>query len=213
VAAARAAIAPLLAAGERVGRSRILVGIAGAPAAGKSTLATSLAMDLCVTDGPGAAIAIGMDGFHLANSELVRLGLSARKGSPETFDAHGFVALLRRLRAADEPIVYAPIYSRAVHESIAGAVAVPAEVRVVVVEGNYLLLSTPPWDSVRGLLDLALYLDTPSGVRVPALLRRQRSRGLDRDAAHDWVHRSDEANAALIATTRDHADIVVSRPS
>jgi pantothenate kinase len=208
VAAARDAIESLL-TGDR---TRLVVGIAGPPAAGKSTLASTVATALNDAHGPSTAIAVGMDGFHLANSELGRLGYSARKGAPETFDAHGFVALLRRLRAADEPITYAPAYSRTLHESIGGVIAVRAGVRVVLVEGNYLLLPRPPWDQVRGLLDLAIYLDTPAGVRVDALVRRQRSRGLDRSAALDWVHRSDEANAALIATTREHADVVLSRP-
>jgi pantothenate kinase len=209
VAAASAAIDPLIAAGRR----RIVVGIAGPPAAGKSTLATTIATALCMAYGPGFAVAVGMDGFHLANTELTRLGLSQRKGAPETFDAYGFVSLLRRLRAAEEPITYAPHYSRSVHESLGGAVAVPVNTRVVVVEGNYLLLPRQPWAEVRPLLDLAVYLDTPSGVRVESLVRRQRSRGLDRTAALDWVHRSDEANAALIDTTRDLADIVLARPS
>ncbi|HEY1487183.1 MAG TPA: nucleoside/nucleotide kinase family protein [Micromonosporaceae bacterium] len=211
IADARAAIEPLRGAGGLP--PRVIVGIAGAPAAGKSTLATSLATNYGGTDGPDAAIAVGMDGFHLANTELARLGLTARKGAPETFDAYGFVALLRRLRARDEPVVYAPIYSRTVHESIGSAVPVRRQVGVVIVEGNYLLLDAEPWDQVRSLLDLVIYLDTPTGVRVPSLLRRQRSRGLDRDAAYDWVYRSDEANADLVADTRARADIVLSRPA
>ena len=128
-----------------------------------------------------------MDGFHLANSELSRLGRAARKGAPETFDAYGFVALLRRLRADDEPVVYAPTYSRTLHESIGSAIAVSAATRIVVVEGNYLLLPTAPWDGCAKLLDLSIYLETSTDLRVPALVRRQRSRGLDRAAAHDWV--------------------------
>ena len=208
VAGAQAAIEPLLGASER----RIVVGIAGPPAAGKSTLATSIASALCGSYGPRTAIAVGMDGFHLANSELSRLGYAGRKGAPETFDTYGFVAMLRRLRANEDPVVYAPIYSRALHESINGAIPVASDVRVVIVEGNYLLLRRPPWDGVRPLLDVALYLDTPAGVRVDSLIRRQRSRGLDRSAALDWVHSSDEVNAKLIATTRDLADVILARP-
>jgi pantothenate kinase len=208
VAGARAAIEPLLATPAR----RILVGIAGPPAAGKSTLATSVATALNEAYGVGTASAVGMDGFHLANSVLVRLGYTGRKGAPETFDAYGFVAFMRRLRSADEPVVYAPVYSRSVHESINAATPIPIDVRAVVVEGNYLLLDRPPWNSVRALLDLALYLDTPTGVRVDSLVRRQRSRGLDRTAALDWVHGSDEVNARLIATTKSAADVVLSRP-
>lgn len=207
VVAARTAVAPL----RSPDRRRIMIGITGAPAAGKSTLASSLAADFRLDGGPDAAVAVGMDGYHLANSELDRLGVASRKGAPETFDAYGFVALLRRLRAAEEPIVYVPSYSRTLHESIGGVVPVKADVEVIVVEGNYLLLDKEPWDHVRELLDLAIYLDTAAGIRLPSLLRRQRSRGLDRDAAHDWVYRSDEANADLVASTRDRADLILRR--
>jgi len=209
LSAARTALEPLLASGRR----RILVGIAGPPAAGKSTLAVSFADALRREYGPEAAIAVPMDGFHLANAELVRLGLADRKGAPETFDAAGFVHLLARLRSpSPDEVVYAPDFNRALNESIGSAIPVPAAVRVVIVEGNYLLLPDPPWAGVRPLLDLVLYVDAPTPTRVDALLRRQRSRGLDRDAAHDWVHRSDEANAALIAATRERADQVLVRP-
>ena len=154
-----------------------------------------------------------MDGFHLANAELARLGLADRKGAPETFDAAGFATLLQRLRAPEDgAVVYAPEYSRVLHESIGGAIPVPAAVRVVVVEGNYLLLPRAPWDAVRAALDLVLYLDAPDPVRVDALVRRQLSRGLAEVDAVDWVERSDEVNAALIARTRDYADVILSRP-
>ncbi len=208
VAAARDAVEPLL----RSARDRVLVGIAGPPAAGKSTLAQTLATALCADHGSRAAVAIGMDGFHLANSELARLGLASRKGAPDTFDAAGFVAMLRRLRDPAETLVYMPVYSRTLHESIGSAVPVSADVRVVVVEGNYLLLPHPPWDQVAPLLDLTCYLEAPQDARVDSLLRRQRMRGLDQEAALDWVHRSDEANAALIATTRHRADVILARP-
>jgi pantothenate kinase len=212
VAAARAEIATRRDHGPE-SRAPFMVGITGAPAAGKSTLATSIADDLCARDGAGTAVAIGMDGFHLSNAELSRLGLASRKGAPETFDAFGFVALLRRLRTAEDPVVYAPSYSRTLHESVGGVIAVPAGTPVLLVEGNYLLLDRAPWDRIRALLDMVLYLDVPPGVRVPSLLRRQRARGLDRAAAHDWVHRSDEANAELIEKTRARADVVLTRPA
>ncbi|GGM13873.1 nucleoside/nucleotide kinase family protein [Dactylosporangium sucinum] len=188
---------------------RTVVGICGPPAAGKSTLSTALADALNVHDGL-SSVAVPMDGFHLSNVELDRLGLTERKGAPETFDAAGFVHLLRRLRAMEE-LVYAPSYSRTLHESIGGVIPVPASVRVIVVEGNYLLLDRGPWALVRELIDLALYLDAPDEVRQDSLVRRQLARGLDLERAHDWVFRSDERNAAVIAATRNRADLILTR--
>jgi pantothenate kinase len=209
LAGARDALAPFLDSDRR----RILVGITGPPAAGKSTLASTLAGALRADHGAWAAIAVPMDGFHLANPELARLGLANRKGAPETFDAAGFVSLLRRLREpSEDEVVYAPEFNRSLNESIGSAIPVPVQTRVVVVEGNYLLVPTPPWSAVRPLLDVALYVDAPTPTRVDALLRRQRSRGLDPSAAHDWVYRSDEANAAQIAATRHLADRILTRP-
>jgi pantothenate kinase len=188
---------------------RLLVGITGPPAAGKSTLAVALASAL--TRSAVSAVAIGMDGFHLANGELARIGLADRKGAPQTFDAEGFVHLLRRLRTPDPTVVYAPLFNRQLNESIGSAVPVFPGTRVIVVEGNYLLLDDGPWSQVRGLLDLVLYLDVPAGARRDALLRRQLGRGLDLPAASAWVDGSDEANADVIARTRDLADLVLRR--
>jgi pantothenate kinase len=191
--------------------ARVLVGICGPPGAGKSTLATALATALCAQAGEDVAVAVPMDGFHLANAELRRLGLADRKGAPETFDGAGFAHLLGRIRADSGETVYAPAYSRILHESIGGAIPVTPEARIVVIEGNYLLLDSGPWAGIRTLLDLAIYLDAPERTRTTALLRRQRARGLTEAAARDWVFRSDEANAALIAATRERADIVLTR--
>jgi pantothenate kinase len=202
---ALAAVKPLLA--ERPGR--LIVGLAGPPAAGKSTLATALAAAL--TDDGAAAVAVPMDGFHLANAELARLGLADRKGAPETFDATGFINLLRRLRSAEPTPVYAPTFSRQINESIGSAIPIAPDVRVVVTEGNYLLLDTPPWQDVRPLLDLALYLDAPHSTRHSALVRRQLSRGLTKAAAQAWAGGSDAANAKLIESTRDRADHILTR--
>jgi pantothenate kinase len=202
---ALAAVVPLLA--DRPGR--LIVGLTGPPAAGKSTLATALAAAL--SDDGTAAVAVPMDGFHLANAELNRLGLADRKGAPETFDATGFVNLLRRLRSGEPAAVYAPTFSRQINESIGSAIPVAPDVRVVVTEGNYLLLDTPPWDQVRPLLDLALYLDAPHTTRHSALVRRQLSRGLTKAAAQAWAGGSDAANAKLIESTRDRADQILAR--
>jgi pantothenate kinase len=151
--------------------------------------------------------------------ELSRLGLADRKGALPTFDGAGYVHLLARIRAggadvaggASGELVYAPAYSRVVHESIGGVVPVPPTTRLVVTEGNYLLVPEEPWIRARPLYDLAVYLDFPHPERVAGLIERQRSFGLDEAAALDWVMRSDEANARLIETTRRLADVVLTR--
>ena len=189
----------------RLPAKRVLVGIAGPPGAGKSTLASRI-VDALAPDAAG----VPMDGFHLANAELERLGLAQRKGAPETFDALGFVHLLQRIARNDE-LVYAPAYSRVLHESIGSAIAIPTTTRVIVVEGNYLLIPREPWARVRPLLDLAIYLDAADDIRVPQLIQRHVDTGKAEAAARDWVLRSDEANARVIAPTRAHADLVLVR--
>ena len=188
----------------RPGARRVL-GITGAPGGGKSTLAAALVDAL----GPDLARLVGMDGFHLAQAELVRLGRAERKGAADTFDASGFVALLRRLRAADEPVVYAPVFRREIEEPIACAVPVPREVPLVVTEGNYLLVGSGEWAGVRELLDEAWFVETDEDRRREWLIARHVAFGKSPSFARQWVMRSDERNAELVASTRSRADLVV----
>ncbi|MGW4749592.1 nucleoside/nucleotide kinase family protein [Streptomyces sp. NPDC004290] len=188
----------LAGAGER----RIL-GIAGAPGAGKSTLAGRLVDRL-----DGAAVLVPMDGFHLARAELERLGRAGRKGAPDTFDAAGYTALLARLRTAGTT-VYAPAFDRSLEEPVAGSIPVPPEVPLVITEGNYLLHDEDAWADVRPLLDEAWYLDLATDVRVPRLIARHVQYGKDPSHAEHWVHTSDERNARLVALGRDRADLVI----
>ncbi len=183
---------------------RTLLGITGPPGSGKSTLAAMVAARLA-----DAVALVPMDGFHLAQAELVRLGRRDRMGAPDTFDAAGYVALLRRLRRQEEDVVYAPEFRREVEEPIAGAIPVPGSVPLVVTEGNYLLLGDGGWAPVRPLLDEVWYVEVDDRTRVERLVRRHVAFGKTPEAARDWVLRSDEANAARVAATRDRADLVV----
>jgi pantothenate kinase len=182
---------------------RTLLGIVGAPASGKTTLATGLAQAL-----EGRAVVVGMDGFHLAQVELDRLGRTERKGAPDTFDAHGYVNLLRRLAEARET-VYAPQFRRAIEEPIAGAVPVPPEVPLVITEGNYLLLDDAPWSAVRALLDQAWFLAPDERERVDRLVARHRRYGRSLVEAQGRALGSDQRNADLIVPTAVRADLVL----
>jgi len=192
-------IAQLLSNGER----RIL-GLVGAPGAGKSTLAHVLAQQW-----PNAIQVLPMDGFHLANVELERLGRKQRKGAPDTFDAFGFIALLKRLRVqtANE-MVYAPSYERTLEEGVAGAIAVQPSTPLIVVEGNYLLLSDPPWNQVQALLDETWFVDVPQDLRIRRLTQRHQQFGRDAKDAADWVQHTDEPNARRIEAERVKADVM-----
>lgn len=185
------------------GRRRLL-GIAGPPGAGKSTLASRLHRAL-----PDTTAVVPLDGFHLANDILAASGLSGRKGAPDTFDAYGFVAMLARLCRNADPVVYAPRFDRGLEEVIGSALPVPREVPLVIVEGNYLLLEDEPWRSVRRYVTPVWYLDIPGETRLERLIARHESYGRSASEARRWVHRSDEENAHIIGDTRGRADLVI----
>jgi len=188
------------------GHRRIL-GLAGAPGAGKTTLATHLVDAL-----DGLAALVPMDGFHLAQSELARLGRTERKGAPDTFDAAGYAALLARLRApAPGATVYAPAFDRTLEEPVAGSIPVGPEIPLVVTEGNYLLHDEGAWAHVRPLLDEVWFLEIDDAVRVRRLVDRHVRFGKQRHYAERWVQNSDEPNARLIARGRNRADFLITQ--
>ncbi len=186
---------------------RAVLGVTGAPGAGKSTLADRLVAALAPQ-----AVLVPMDGFHLADAELERLGRRQRKGAPDTFDAAGYVETLRRIRERPPEPVYAPVFDRHLEASVAGSVRVDPGVPLVVTEGNYLLLDEGPWQRVRPLLDEVWFVEVDDRVRVDRLVRRHVAHGKDPEQARAWVLGSDEANARLVAATRSRADLVVPCP-
>jgi pantothenate kinase len=194
------------AAGLAVPGARHLLGICGPPGAGKSTLAGRLAGAL-----GGRAVYVGMDGFHLAQVELVRLGRAERKGAPDTFDAAGYVHLLGRLRANRDEVVYAPEFRREIEEPVACAVPVPRATPLVITEGNYLLLPDPPWRQVRELLDEVWFLAPPEDWRTERLIERHRAYGRSIEAARERTFGSDQANAQRVSATAHSSDLVLSK--
>jgi pantothenate kinase len=182
---------------------RALLGLTGPPGAGKSTLAQALVDALAER-----AALVPMDGFHLADPELERLGRRDRKGAPDTFDAAGYVHLLRRLRDREDAVVYAPVFVREQEQAVAGALAVPREVPLVVTEGNY-LLADDGFSAVRGLLDETWFVDVDPVLRRKRLVARHVHHGRTPEQAEQWVASSDDANARLVDATRERADLVV----
>jgi pantothenate kinase len=189
------------------GRRRIL-GIVGAPGCGKSTLASRIAQELGQD-----AVVVPMDGFHLTNHELVRLGRRERKGAPDTFDVAGYVSLLRRLREDPSHTVYAPEFDRTAEMSVAGAIAVAPQVPLVVTEGNYLLLESTDWGDVKPLIDETWFLLPDEKIRVDRLIQRHVDHGKSRQAARDWFQGSDRHNGDLVLQTRHRADVIVTAGS
>lgn len=190
--------------------SRVLLGLAGPPAAGKSTLAKTLVSGVNRRLGSDVAAYVPLDGFHLSNTQLDLMGRRRCKGAPDTFDVHGYVALLRRLTTETRHVIYVPDYHRGLHEPVAGRLAVRPEARLIVTEGNYLASDEPGWRDVRGLLQELWYVDAPDDMRERRLVRRQMAAGLSASDASAWVESSDRPNGELVKGTRHICTRVVS---
>lgn len=188
------------------GGGRRILGLTGSPGSGKSTLAEALNVHFA-----DRSVVIPMDGYHLANAQLVRLGRQGRKGAADTFDAHGYLALLERLRTAScAETVFAPEFRREIEEPVAGAIAVPPEVELVITEGNYLLLDTAPWPRAAAMMDEVWYVEAPENLRLERLYARHERFGRSPQEARDWVQATDEPNARWVESTRPRAHMVFS---
>lgn len=197
--------AGLVAEAARIGRTQVL-GIAGPPGAGKSTLAATLVAALA----PGTAVVVGMDGFHLSNAVLEAHGSRDRKGAVDTFDDAGYAALIGRIadRRPGDPAVYAPEFRREIEEPVAAGTEV-ADQPLVITEGNYLLVPDGAWPAARARMAEVWYLELPDAERLRRLVARHHAFGKPLPDAEAWARGSDQRNAELIATTRHAADLVV----
>jgi pantothenate kinase len=189
----------------RAGGDRVILGIVGAPGAGKTTLARDLAAAL----GPDLAVVVPMDGFHIASEALPGPEYLERRGAMDTFDIGGYLALLARLRRNAEDVVYAPNFERDIEEPIAGAIAIRRGLPIVITEGNYLLSDEPRWSEVRGFLDETWFLAADPSLRIERLIARHVQSGKSLEHATRMATGSDEHNAQLVLRTRAAADLVL----
>lgn len=190
--------------------NRFIVGIVGYPGAGKSTLAEGLvaALNSALPAGQKAQI-VPMDGYHLPNEELDRLGLRALKGIPDTFDPSAYTELLRRIRQSPPLTVKAPAFDRSIDASIEDAIEIARDVKVIVTEGNYLLLEQGQWRQIAELLDDSWFLDTPIETIRPRLIARHLEGGRSLEAAIAKMESTDLPNALLIEESRKRAGALV----
>ena len=185
---------------EALPAGRFVLGLAGAPGSGKTTLAAALAAAY------GCPV-VPMDGFHRPHAELLARGRLEHKGAPDTFAAADYAALLGRLHFGGS--VWAPAFDHRLPDPLPDAIEVPAGAGLVVTEGNYLLLDRPEWRAVRRQLDLVWHLETDEEVRIARLVRRHVEAGRTPEAAREWVARVDQANADLVEAASPRADLVL----
>jgi len=189
--------------------ARAILGIAGSPGAGKSTLVEELLDRIRAIKGGDWVAHIPMDGFHLADAQLDRIGARARKGAPETFDAAGYAHLLERVRREMDAPVYVPGFDRTLEQPLAAALVVLPSARLVVTEGNYLLLDDPQWERARRAMDAVWFVASEDTTRVERLVARHIEFGKSPQQARAWVATTDQPNSELVAATAGRADRVI----
>jgi len=185
------------------GRTRLLVAVAGPPGAGKSTLAEALADQI----GPEAQV-IPMDGFHRDNDWLIQHDLLARKGAPDTFDAAAFLSLIKQFATGDSPRF--PLFDRAGDCTVPEAGALSDATRILLIEGNYLLLDRPIWRDLARFWDMTVFIDVPKAELERRLIARWLDHGLDPDAARVRAQSNDLINADTVITQSTSADWTIS---
>jgi pantothenate kinase len=189
--------------------SRAILGIAGSPGAGKSTLVNVLVARIRAVKGDDWVAHVPMDGFHLADAQLDRIGARGRKGAPDTFDAAGYAHRLERLRAEIDEPVYVPGFDRTLEQPLAAALVVLPSARLVVTEGNYLLIDDPHWQRARRAMDAVWFVASEETMRVQRLVSRHVQFGKTPQQARAWVATTDQRNSELVAGTVSKADRVI----
>jgi pantothenate kinase len=194
------ALVRVIAATSRLAKRPLIVGIVGAPGAGKSTIAAELVKLLA------ASALLPMDGYHFSQQQLIELGRRERMGAPDTFDVDALATTLRELREA-QSVVVAPAFDRTIEEPVAGAISIHARsIATVVVEGNYLLLESDGWEQLAPLLDVSFFVELNHDIRVERLVARHERFGKEPAAARAWALGTDEANAVAVEATAPRAD-------
>ena len=197
-------IAKAISAHKQLGQ-RFIVAIAGAPGAGKSTLADALCDRLNRNNAFCAAV-LPMDGFHLDNAMLESRDMLAVKGAAETFDSDGFAALLNRIRPGNQDVII-PVFDRDLDVARAGSRLISATTEIIIVEGNYLLLDLPEWSQAAGFIDLSVFLDVPIEILKKRLIQRWLDHGLELKAATNRAQSNDIKNAVTVLQNSLPADI------
>ncbi|AUH34358.1 nucleoside triphosphate hydrolase [Paracoccus tegillarcae] len=187
---------------------RVICAVAGAPGSGKSTLAEALAAQLNKGQ-PGTAEVVPMDGFHYDDLYLVPAGLRPRKGAPHTFDVGGLRNVLARLRTRDEDAVAVPVFDRDMEIARAGARLIDRSVRIILAEGNYLLLDSPPWRDLSPLFDVTVMIDVDEQVLRARLTRRWTRYGLTDEQIEEKLEGNDLPNGRVVRETSAPADFVI----
>jgi pantothenate kinase len=191
---------------------RFLLGIAGPPGSGKSTLAELTCRiwnEEINTTTCGAASIVPMDGYHHSNEELLQMGLLHLKGIPATFDSQSFIKKLKEIQSQPHKTHYCPRFDRSIEASVADDISVTPEHKVVIVEGNYLLLDEAPWDELSTIFNSIWYIDASESVLLPRLLSRHQAAGKDSAKAREKVESTDLPNARLVEKTKTRADKIL----
>lgn len=184
---------------------RIIIGVVGKPGSGKSTL-TSYLLDNLLKE---KAVLVPMDGYHLSNKLLAEYKKADRKGAYDTFDSKGYSELLKRIKFDNESDIYFPIFHREIEESIVAEGVVPKECKLILTEGNYLLLDKHGWENVKSYLTQSWYIQIEDDLRWSRLMDRSIKYGRSPEIAYKWTHGSDEINAQVVETTQKFADVLL----